>query len=54
MKMLIIITAIAGTLGITAPALANTTCSWIGDFWVCQGDGGQSTCNWIGDYWVCN
>jgi hypothetical protein len=56
MKMLIIITAIAGTLGVVGPAFAGASCSWVGDFWVCNdySGGGSSTCSWVGDFWVCN
>jgi hypothetical protein len=53
-----VLTALAFLASLTTvtitPADARTSCSWIGNYWVCNGDGGRSSCSRIGNYWVCN
>lgn len=55
MKRLLVLAILIGALFLsTFPALAQTSCTWVGNYWNCTGPGGFTSCHWLGNYWVCN
>jgi hypothetical protein len=47
--------ALFALLAAISPAEAQTSCTWVGNYYVCNGPGGRTTsCTQVGNYWTCN